>query len=101
MNYLCHSLELSCAGCNHPATHTHTHTHTYTDTRTHGHVHAPAPVPGDCLVTEGGGDSGLPGMLADPPMHQIRKCFLRGKLKFIKGARTWRAITGTQTFSWP
>ena len=22
MNYLCHSLELSCAGCNHPATHT-------------------------------------------------------------------------------
>ena len=24
MNYLCHSLDLSCAGCNHPATHTHT-----------------------------------------------------------------------------
>ena len=22
MNYLCHSLDLSCAGCNHPATHT-------------------------------------------------------------------------------
>ena len=29
MNYLCHSLQLSCAGCNHPATHTHTHTHTH------------------------------------------------------------------------
>ena len=24
MNYLCHSLVLTCAGCNHPATHTHT-----------------------------------------------------------------------------
>ena len=32
MNYLCHSLVLSCAGCNHPATHAHAHTHTHTHT---------------------------------------------------------------------
>ena len=25
MNYLCHSLDLSCAGCHHPATHTQKH----------------------------------------------------------------------------
>ena len=34
MNYLCHSLILPCAGCNHPAIHTHTHTHTHTNTNT-------------------------------------------------------------------
>ena len=35
-----------------------------------------------------------------PPTH-IRKFFLGKKMKFIKGARTWRSILGTQTFFWP
>ena len=37
--------------------------------------------------------------LTHPPTH-IRKLFLRKKLKFIKGARTWRLVLGTQTFFW-
>ena len=34
-------------------------------------------------------------------LPHIRKFFLRKKMKFIKGARTWRSILGTQTFFWP
>ena len=46
----------------------------------------------------GGGQIGPPGFwLTHPPIH-IRKFFLRKKMKFIKGARTWRSILGTQTF---
>ena len=49
----------------------------------------------------GGGQTGPPGFwLTHPPTH-IRKFFLRKKMKFIKGARTWRSILGTQTFFWP
>ena len=49
----------------------------------------------------GGGQIGPPGFwLTHPPTH-IRKFFLRKKMKFIKGARTWRSILGTQTFFWP
>ena len=58
--------------------------------------------PGLCLVILGGGGQiGPPGFwLTHPPTH-IRKLFLRKKMKFIKGARTWRSILGTQTFFWP
>ena len=59
--------------------------------------------PGLCLVILGGGGGqiGPPGFwLTHPPTH-IRKFFLRKKMKFIKGARTWRWILGTQTFFWP
>ena len=46
----------------------------------------------------GGGQIGPPGFwLTHPPTH-IRKFFRRKKMKFIKGARTWRSILGTQTF---
>ena len=46
----------------------------------------------------GGGQFGPPGFwLTHPPTH-IRKFFLRKKMKFMKGARTWRSILGTQTF---
>ena len=57
---------------------------------------------GLCLVILGGeGQIGPPGFwLTHPPTH-IRKFFLRKKMKFIKGARTWRSILGTQTFFWP
>ena len=59
---------------------------------------------GLCLVIRGGGGGcqiGPPGFwLTHPPTH-IRKFFLRKKMKFIKGARTWRSILGTQTFFWP
>ena len=49
----------------------------------------------------GGGQIGPPGFwLTHPPTH-IRKFFLRKKMKFIKGAQTWRSILGTQTFFWP
>ena len=59
-------------------------------------------LPGLCLVILGGGGQiGPPGFwLTHPPTH-IRKFFLRKKMKFIKGARTWRSILGTQTFFWP
>ena len=69
-----------------------------------GKIPTPPPTPpGDCLVILGGWgqDSGLPRILADPSTHQIRKFFLRGKMKFIKGAREWKAVSGTQTFLWP
>ena len=57
---------------------------------------------GLCLVILGGGGQiGPPGFwLTHPPTH-IRKFFLRKKMKFIKGARTWRSILGTQTFFCP
>ena len=49
----------------------------------------------------GGGQIGPPGFwLTHPPTH-ITKFFLMKKMKFIKGARTWRSILGTQTFFWP
>ena len=49
----------------------------------------------------GGGQIGPPGFwLTHPPTH-IRKFFLRKKMKFIKWARTWRSILGTQTFFSP
>ena len=37
----------------------------------------------------------------DPPTHPHQKLFIRKKLKFIKGARTWRSILGTEKFFWP
>ena len=63
---------------------------------------SPGCLPGLCLVILGGGGQiGPPGFwLTHPPTH-IRKFFLRKKMKFIKGARTWRSISGTQTFFWP
>ena len=36
-----------------------------------------------------------------PPTTNIRKIFLRQKMKFIKGAGNLRPIFGTQTFFWP
>ena len=59
-------------------------------------------LPGLCLVILGGGGQIRPPgfWLTHPPTH-IRKFFLRKKMKFIKGARTWRSILGTQTFFWP
>ena len=39
-----------------------------------------------------------PGLLRlTPPPTHIRKRFLGKKIKFIKGARNWRWILGTQT----
>ena len=49
----------------------------------------------------GGGQIAPPGILADPPTHPHQKIFPQEKMKFIKGARTWRSILGTQTFFWP
>ena len=42
------------------------------------------------ILGGGGGATLLPGILADPPIHQIRKFFLGGKMKFIKGARRFQ-----------
>ena len=58
---------------------------------------------GLCLVILGGGGRqiGPPGFWLTHPLTHIRKFFLRKKMKFIKGARTWRSILGTQTFFWP
>ena len=62
-----------------------------------------ASAPGLCLVIQGGGGGaiGPPGLWLTPPPTHIRKFFFRKKMKFIKGARTWRSILGTQTFFWP
>ena len=61
-------------------------------------------VPARPLLSDTGGGGGQIGpqgfWLTHPPTH-IRKFFLRKKMKFIKGARTWRSILGTQTFFWP
>ena len=59
---------------------------------------------GYCLRTRGGGGCLGPWPApapADPPTHpptQIRKMFLRKKMKLIKGAGNLRPILGTQTF---
>ena len=79
MFYLCHSLNLSHAGCIHPATNTHTHTHTthththttHTQNRnqktggehthTHTHTHTPLAAParlGSQIFNQGGGGCG-------------------------------------------
>ena len=43
-----------------------------------------------------------PGLLRlTHPRNHIRKCFRRKKIKFIKGARSWRSILGTHTFWGP
>ena len=53
-------------------------------------------------VGRGGGYHGVPWVVADPPTHQIRNMFLRGKkMKFIEGAGKWRPILGTKTCLWP
>ena len=59
--------------------------------------------PGLCLVILWGllGVNSAPqGFWQTHPPTHIRKMF-RKKMKFIKGARTWRSIFGRQTFFWP
>ena len=60
---------------------------------------------GHCLQAPagGGGVSWGPAQrrLTPPPTHAHQKFFLRGEMKFIKGARNGRAISETQTCLWP
>ena len=44
---------------------------------------------------------GPPGFWLSPPLTHIRKSFLRKKMKFIKGPRTWRSILSYTNFFLP